>query len=108
MTDPKSHTMRLQKALDITAEMVKDAQNNSWDRLRELESERRFNIEEAFVGKVPVDEAESMIELIARILDLNDELVFLGRETRGEFSQGMDKLSRGRRAKVAYAGVGKV
>ncbi len=97
--------MYLQKALEITEEMMKDARNGNWDGLAQLDSKRQLVLEKAFAGKIYPEEAETMAEFINHILKINQELVSLSSKKRDSYADGLKKISTGRRARKAYSQV---
>ena len=93
---------RLAHVLNVTRDMLVLAGEGNWDRVAELERERRDDL--ALCFKVPVSEenGELVAEALAVILHLNEELMSLLAAAREDVLQQGAKQVRTRAALGQY------
>lgn len=68
---------RLAGVLNMTRDMLEHAAAGDWDRVAELERERRDDLKQCFEQPVDADHGELVAEALAVMLHLNDELMGL-------------------------------
>jgi hypothetical protein len=85
--------------------MVEHARAGDWDRVAELERERRGELQECFASPVAAEHGEIVAEALAVMLHLNEELMgLLGAARDAVLEQGIDQ-SRKRSAIGSYQAV---
>lgn len=96
---------RLADVLTQTRSMVEHAQAGDWDRVAELERERRDGLQQCFGRPVAPEHGEIVAEALAVMLHLNEELMGLLAAARDAvLEQGIDQ-SRKRAAIGSYQAV---
>ena len=96
---------RLADVLTQTRTMVEHAQAGDWDRVAELERERRDGLQQCFGRPVAPEHGEIVAEALAVMLHLNEELMGLLAAARDAvLEQGIDQ-SRKRAAIGNYQAV---
>jgi hypothetical protein len=77
MTESTGQYQRLAGVLNMTRDMLALAGVGDWDRVAELERERRDDLQRCFEQPVDADHGELVSEALAVMLHLNDELMEL-------------------------------
>lgn len=67
----------LANILTITQEMLVQANNNAWDEVVSMESERRHLLDKFFSSPIEDDESGLISEALAAMLHINEELIGL-------------------------------
>lgn len=92
----------LERAEGLSREMLAAAGVGDWDRVRELDRQRRPLVEEAFAGALD-DEARRTLEpALRRLAHLNEALLARAAEARDERGSAARSAGEGRRAVAAY------
>lgn len=90
--------------VQTTREMLSLAQQGEWETVMGLQAERQQRLEAYFSSSVPAHLAEQVAAGIREILDLDRQLMELGRQGMDELARNMNGLRTGRRAQQAYTG----
>lgn len=85
-------------AVSLTRMMVSAARAGDWDRLTDLEEQRRA----VLLGGAMAESITWPGEHIAEVLDLNKQVLILVTYARGEYERQLGDLARGKVAKAAY------
>lgn len=75
LSDQAQHCRRLAEVLAITKQMVVHAENGEWERVTELEIQRRDDLTACFANTASVADSVLVAEAIAALLHLNEELM---------------------------------
>lgn len=96
---------RLAGVLNMTRDMLACAGAGEWDRVAELERERRDDLQQCFSQAVDAEHGELVSEALAVMLHLNDELMDLLASARDAvLEQGVNQV-RTRSALGSYQDV---
>ena len=101
---PEPRQTALDGALRLTAAMTEAAEAGDWDRLVELEAERRPLIEGAFEQVAPED-AAALGQAILDLMEADRHIMALARAGRTALASRLEDFSRGRRGRAAYGEV---
>ena len=88
--------------LRLTHEMLELAQSGDWDRLMELESERKPLIEAFFAHPVEPDESPAVAAFIGEIQEVDAQVVELAEKGREATAEALRLLANRQRAADAY------
>jgi len=88
--------------LKISAKMRQLAQELEWENLAQLENKRHNLIKSFFSSPVEVEDAEVIREGIHRILDMDQQIISMGKRHRGEISGKLVDFTKHKRAVSAY------
>ena len=92
---PGGPYQRLARVLGMTRDMLDLAQAGAWDRVTELERERRSDLQHCFATPVDVEHGELVAETLAALLHLNEELMsLLGDAREAVLEQGAQQARR--------------
>lgn len=101
----KGQYERLAHVLTVTRDMLNLAGEGDWDRVAELERERRDDLAQCFAEPVSDENGELVAEALAVMLHLNEELMSLLGSARDEVLAQGAKQARTRSALGEYEGV---
>jgi len=82
--------------------MYAAAEADDWDRVVQLERERREVISAAFAAVPPVAEAAVVAAAVERVLARDREVLARARARRDQAAAALGGMARGRRADQAY------
>jgi hypothetical protein len=88
--------------LKISAKMRQLAQELQWENLAILENKRQNLIKTFFSSPVAVEDAEVIREGIHRILDMDQQIIFMGKRHRGEIGGKLVDFQNHKKAVSAY------
>lgn len=94
------------EALAMSRRMLSEAQAGRWVEVIGLQVERQQQLENFFAAPVPRESAERIATGIREMLELDREVMALGRKGMDALSGAMNGLRAGRRAQQAYGAVG--
>ena len=100
-----SHCRRLARVLTMTKDMLVLADQNQWERVAELETERRDDLAACFSNTVSVADSVLVAEAVAALLHLNEELMTRLKTARQEVMEQGIEFSRNRSAVENYQAV---
>ncbi len=78
------------------------ARDNQWQRVVELEAERRLLVQSCFQRPTPEQDAPEVAAAIRKILRLNEEVAELGQQWRDRLGTEIHTHKAGRAASAAY------
>lgn len=96
-------TKQLKEILDITHEMLGSAREGEWTTVIEQEAQRQKVMHEFFSKKVSVREAEIVAAGIRQILDIDKQVMELGKNRMLHLSGQVTGVRKGQKAQKAYA-----
>ncbi len=105
MSDRLNH---LGQALDCSHGMLDCARDQRWDELPELEARRAALLREYAVAAAAMphggaDEAAAEADLLARLIEANDDVMRLGERHRCALADSISSNQQQRRAASAYS-----
>ena len=93
---------RLARVLTTTRDMLSLARESDWDRIAELERERRDDLAKCFDTPVSEEHGELVAEALAVMLHLNEELMALLADAREDVLKLGARQARTRSALGSY------
>jgi len=102
MASQSAYCSVMEQVLTVTQEMLRNAEQDVWDRVAELEAERVALLQDH--GSLPSVEAEiaRAANLVQQIQALNAQLLELGKQQIKSISGERQHIDRGRQAVAAY------
>jgi hypothetical protein len=97
-----NNTVDLQKLISLSQAILEKAQQDSWDEIAILESERRELIELFFSEPIEPKDSEAVGVGIQSILAIDRETMALGSLTMLNLSETLHKFQQGKKAVKAY------
>lgn len=88
--------------LNISAKMRQLAQELQWENLARLENRRQGLIKSFFSSPVAIEDTEVIHEGIHRILDIDQQIISMGKKHREEIGGKLVDLRTHRKAVSAY------
>jgi hypothetical protein len=103
-TQKNIYYLHMQKVKQLTEKMLASAEQGEWGEVEDFDVIRVDMLKKH--GPLPSAEADiaRSAELVGQILEMNERLVFLGRQQRDTYSTERQSLGRGRQAVAAYGG----
>lgn len=95
---------QLNDITDLSREMLLRAQENAWERVGELEEQRRSLVVLCFQHKTAEQDAPDVAALIREILRLNQEVTELSKKHQQVLAADIHTNRVGRSAQAAYQG----
>ena len=92
----------LDKITQLSNSMLTSARASDWEQLEQLELQKRELVDQTFPLKGVVGDAESIVQQIQKIANLDKETMRLAAKGRKELSDLLSKMSTGRQAVAAY------
>ena len=96
------HQQQWQKIQQMTAQLHELSDNESWEEMIDLESQRQSMIKDYFAVPVSADEAADIADNIRKILHSDAQLMALSKRRKEEASEAVQKLTANRQAINAY------
>lgn len=93
---------QLQKIIALSREMLEKARALEWERVAELEVQRKQLVSSCFRHPAHEQEVPAVADGIRQILRINDEITTLGRECKTRLSGELHTQKLGRTASAAY------
>ena len=88
--------------LNISAKMRQLAQQLEWENLAQLENKRHGLIKSFFSSPVAVEDSEVIRNGIHRILDIDQQIITMGKKHRGELGGKLVDFQTHKKAVSAY------
>jgi hypothetical protein len=88
--------------LRVSGKMRELAYALRWEELAKLECNRQQLIKSFFAQPVALEDAEFIREGIHRILDIDQQIIFLGKKQRGEIGGKLVDFQTHKKAATAY------
>lgn len=76
--------------------------NGEWEKAARLESERQALIHTCFSDQTEFNDPRKAMQLIQKIIDLDQQSIEMGVDARSELKDSLGKLQRGGQAVRAY------
>ncbi|MCB1843407.1 MAG: flagellar protein FliT [Halioglobus sp.] len=105
LSDQVRHCKRLAQALKLTEQMLAHAEKDEWQRVTELEVERRDDLVACFSREIPPADTELVAQAMAALLHLNEELMSRLKLARSAAMAQGRELSNKRQAVNSYRAV---
>ena len=102
MDDERSK--QLGKIITLSRDMLISAQENAWERVAELDSQRHALVMHCFRSPTPERDASAVTAAIREILLLNQQVTDLGKAHQQNLGDKLHTNRVGRTAQVAYLG----
>jgi hypothetical protein len=97
-----SHIRKLTEILALTKEMLGFASSNGWERVAELEEQRRELVGVCFSRPTNQQDSTKVAVLIKEILQINNQIAELGRKHLGSLGSEIHIGAVGKAARTAY------
>lgn len=97
---------QLQQVLALSRTMVEHAGRGEWERIAELEQQRRMDMMQALREPLVEDETGEVRESLQQLMTLNGQLAEIVRSARDESVKQYNTLRDGRKATQAYQQIG--
>ena len=94
---------RLARVLTITQNMLGHAEDGDWERVAELERERRDDLSACFAERVAIADSALIAEALAALLSLNEELMAKLNTAKSAVMESGIQHSRNRNAVISYS-----
>lgn len=91
-----------QKVLSMSDSMLTSAKAGEWDSVISLETARRNLIQDFFAIKATFEEAQWVASGVRKIMDVDKEIMCLGKNDMRLIASELDSLQRGKQASNAY------
>jgi len=95
-------TAQLELIQALTRKMLQMAEEQSWENVSKLESERSHLIYSFFETKPSVAEAELVASVIFEVLAIDKRIVALSASEQHKMLESSQKINRGKQASKAY------
>lgn len=93
---------KLAEIIDLTDKMLGYANDENWDLVDDLQSQRDKEIADLFSSSVLID-ADYLAEQIRYILEVDKEIMALGRLYKDDLQDQLRKIQQGKSAIKAYS-----
>ncbi len=93
---------RLTELVELGAAMLDAARDGRWSEVAEGEAARQALIRELFASAAGAEEGEGLARGIRRVLDMDREIMALGRSTMDDLAARLGDLRQGQHAHRAY------
>jgi len=93
---------QLGKIIALSRDMLASAQENAWERVAEMDAERRTLVMRCFHRPTPEQDTAAVAAAIREILSLNHQVTDLGKARQRHLGDTLDTNRVGRSAKAAY------
>lgn len=97
----------LRDAIDLSRNMLETAERGDWEKIIELEKQRRVEMMASLQEPVAADEAELVNTSLQTLMQLNEQLTGAVQRARSESAREYANLQNGRQATDAYQSVSK-
>jgi len=86
----------------MTQRMLIHARSGEWNTVIDMESQRQDKMQEYFTASSPLDEVQGIIEGISTVMELDKEIMSLGKSDINKLGNSLEQLNRGKKAQFAY------
>jgi hypothetical protein len=100
-------SQQLKEIVSLSREMLRQAGDNEWERVGELEQTRRELVMTCFGQRTPEQDGPEVAAAIKEILRLNQELTELGKRQREALGAEVHNHKLGSAAQAAYLNCGR-
>jgi len=102
MDNRGKHTRQLEHIIALSRDMLASARENAWERVAELDAQRRTLVMQCFARPTPQQDALVVAAAIREILSLNQQVTELGEAQQQTLGDELHTNRVGHTAKVAY------
>lgn len=95
----------LRDAIDLSRNMLETAARGDWEKIIELEKQRRAEMMASLQEPVAADEADLVNASLQTLMQLNEQLTGAVQRARSESAQEYANLQSGRQAASAYQNI---
>jgi len=95
---------QLKDIMSLSEQMLEKARALEWESVAALEARRRDMVMQCFSSPSSEQEAPLVAAAIRRILELNDQITRLGRDSRDQLGAELHTRKTARTASAAYLG----
>jgi hypothetical protein len=88
--------------VDLTQRMLDEARDERWAEIAELDTQRRRALEAFFTPAVPAAEASAVAQRVRWVLEVDKEILAMGRSAREGLQAKMSGMAQRRRVNAAY------
>lgn len=99
--------VQLQQVLDLSRNMVEQAGRGEWEKIAEMERQRRTDMMAALQAPLQEDETQEVRTTLEQLMQLNGQLTAIVQQARNDSVEQFNSLREGRDAAKAYENVGK-
>ncbi len=100
----KQRKQQLGKIIALSRDMLELARGNAWERVAELEEQRRALVMQSFHTPAAKQDSATVAAVIREILSLNQQLTDLGKAHQQHLGNQLHTNQVGRTAQQAYRG----
>ncbi|MBV1930782.1 MAG: flagellar protein FliT [Porticoccaceae bacterium] len=97
---------QLQQVLDLSKNMVEQAGRGEWEKIAELERQRRTDMMHALEAPLQEEETQQVRDSLEQLMQLNGQLAAIVKDARDNSVKQYNMLQDGHKATQAYAKVG--
>ena len=97
-----TQVQQIQSILKLSNQMMDAARARNWEALEHMESERQELLADIFSMPIADNEIQDVSQGIQQVLELNQQIMAMGRGGRQEIAAEINRFNLGRRAKQAY------
>lgn len=97
--------VQLEQVLDLSKTMLEQAGRGEWEKIAEMERQRREDMMAALKAPLQEQESQQVHDSLQQLVELNGELTAMVQRARSDSAEQFNSLRDGRRATSAYRGV---
>ncbi len=97
-----NRSLQIEEAIALSRDMLAAAQENAWERVAEIDAQRRMLVMQCFHRPTPEQDASAVATAIREILALNHHITKLGKVQRQVLGDKLHTNRMGRIAQEAY------
>lgn len=97
-----SNYTTLKHIIDMTELMLTHAQAGDWNTVISMEAARQFKMDDYFAMAPSAENAKKITEGILTIINMDKEIMDLGRSDLDKLSNTLSQIQRGKKAQFAY------
>lgn len=98
----KAREITLNQFLDISREMLKSADNNDWEKLPDLEQERKRLMQPFFESNITFSDSKKVEQTIKGVLQINTEIEQLAQKEKVSIGQQLHGMKKKQNVQSAY------
>jgi len=92
----------LKQIIDMTKLMLAHAQSGDWNTVISMEADRQLKMDEYFTMSPSAEDAEWITDGILSVINMDKEIMDLGRSDLDKLGDTLSQIQRGKRAQFAY------
>jgi len=86
----------------MTQQMLVHARSGEWNTVIEMETQRQNKMQEYFTATSQLDEVQGIIEGISTVMELDKEIMDMGKSDINKLGNSLEQINRGKKAQFAY------